>query len=70
MIEQNYVELKPAHGRDYKTKKEVEAAFREGKDFKGDYSIEFKLCSVRDFKPGKKVLLRYKGNSLITIVTV
>jgi len=60
----------PAYGRDYKTKAEVEKAFREGKDFEGGYQIGFKLCSVRDFAPGIKVELRYAKLSKAHIVTV
>jgi len=70
MITENYVQLMPAYGRDYKTKAEVEKAFREGKDFEGGYQIGFKLCSVRDFAPGIKVELRYAKLSKAHIVTV
>jgi hypothetical protein len=57
-----YYELSPAYGRDYKTAKEVKAAFEAGKDFVGDYNLRFALCSIRDFKPGDTVNLRYKKN--------
>lgn len=70
MLEQQYMELIPAYGRDYKNKKEVETAFREGKDFEGDYSIGFKPCSIRDFKTGVKVCLRYKKQTAVAVVTV
>ena len=66
----NYCELIPAYGRDYKKKADVEKDFRDGKDFEGDYSLGFKLCSVRDFAPGTKVLLRYKKHTAVTTVTV
>ena len=45
--------LTPAYGRDYKSAKEVKAAFDSGKDFVGD-------CNNADFKPGDTVNLRYK----------
>lgn len=69
-ITTNWMELQPAYGRDYKNKKEVEAAFREGKDFMGDYTINFQMCSIRDFEPKAKVLLRYKANSQVASVIV
>lgn len=69
-ISSNWLELSPAYGRDYKTKKEVEAAFKEGKDFLGDYTIGFKPCNIHDFAPGVKVNLRYKKNTEVTVFTV
>jgi hypothetical protein len=70
MIKQNYHELTPAYGNDYKSKKEVEQAFRNGKDFAGDYSLGFKYCSIRDFEPKVKVLLRYKKLTQVAWVAV
>jgi hypothetical protein len=69
-INTNWIELTPAYGRDYPTKKLVEADFRQGKDFEGDFTLGFKLCSIRDFAPGTKVLLRYKRAQMVTSVTV
>lgn len=63
MITQNWMELVPAYGRDYKTQKDVKVAFLSGKDFNGDYTIKFQLCSIRNFAPGTKVLLRYKKHT-------
>lgn len=57
-----YYELTPAYGRDYKTKAEVIEAFKSGKDFGGDHQMGFQYCSIRDFKPGDTVNLRYKAN--------
>ena len=70
MITEDWIQLQPAYGVDYKTKKDVEKAFRDGKDFEGGYQIGFKLCSVRDFAKGVKVELRYRGLSLAHVVTV
>lgn len=70
MITQNYIQLQPAYGKDYKNKAEVEKAFREGKDFEGGYEIDFKLCSIRDFAPKVKVELRYTKLAKAHIVTV
>ena len=61
-----YYELRPAYGRDYKSKAEVIAAFKEGKDFSGDYQMGFQYCSITDFKPGDHVLLRYKNSRAVT----
>ena len=66
----NYCELAPAYGRDYKSKADVEKAFRERQDFMGDYRLGFKPCGVSDFAPGVKVNLRYKGNRAMHVVTV
>lgn len=65
-----YYELAPAYGRDYKSAKDVTAAFQSGADFQGDYSMGFRLCSIRDLDPGSTVLLRYKRNTMVTSVKV
>lgn len=70
MITENWIQLQPAYGKDYKTKAEVEKAFRDGKDFEGGFQIGFKLCSIRNFAKGVKVELRYRGLSLAHVVTV
>ena len=57
-----FYELTPAYGRDYKTGKEVKAAFDAGKDFQGDYSMGFRLVNKPQIPAGSTVLLRYKGN--------
>jgi hypothetical protein len=69
LINTRYCELQPAYGRDYKNKKECEAAFRAGQDFLGDYQLGFKPCVIGDFEKGVPILLRYKGNRLVTQVT-
>lgn len=65
-----YKELQPAYGRDYKSAKDVKADFDAGKDFQGDYSMNFALCNKADFSKGDKVLLRYKKNTQVTVHTV
>ncbi len=55
----NYYELQPAYGRDYKNGKAAIADFVSGKDWMGDYQMGFAYCSIRDFKPGDTVDLRY-----------
>lgn len=50
--------LIPAYGRVYRTKQEVLEAYRDGKDFEGDVTIGFRLCSCRDYL-NERVELRY-----------
>lgn len=55
--------LTPAYSRDYKTAQECEDDFRAGKDFIfHDPSSRWdgKPCSIRDFKTGEVIELRYK----------
>lgn len=58
----NYTTLVPAYGRDYKSGKDVAAAFLAGVDFKvatfGPHDGQ--LCSVRDFAAGSTANLRFK----------
>ena len=63
-------ELTPAYGRDYKNKADVTAAFEAGKDFNGDYQMGFALCNKSDIAKGSKVVLRYRKNTALTVVTV
>ena len=63
-------ELTPAYGRDYKNKADVTAAFEAGKDFIGDYQLRFQLCNKSDIASGAKVILRYRKNTALTVVTV
>lgn len=70
MITQDYVELLPSYGREYKNKAQAEEAFRAGLDFEGDYTLGFRKCSVRDFAPGTKVNLRYRGGLAVVTVRV
>lgn len=65
-----YYELTPAYGRDYKSAKEVTAAFEAGQDFEGDYQLGFKLCSKSDLPLGSTAILRYKRNTQLTSVKV
>lgn len=65
-----YYELQPAYGRDYKTAKEVKAAFEAGKDFQGDYQLGFKYVNKPQLKVGDNVLLRYKKNTMVTAVKI
>lgn len=55
--------LTPAYGRDYKNKKEVIEAYKQGKDF--IYAPTGQYCSIRDFE-GQVVMLRYDKLKKIT----
>lgn len=63
-------ELQPSYGRDYKNRAEVEAAFRAGKDFEGDYQLGFKPINIDAFAAGAQVNLRYAGKRKVAVVTV
>lgn len=72
MITQDYKVVSPAYGRDYKSKKEVEADFFGGKDFVME-SIDCQpgcYCSMRDFAPGTKVEVRYAKMTKVVILEV
>jgi len=66
LISTDYMELIPAYGRNYTRQEDVIHDFQHGLDFKGDYSIGFAYCSVRDFAPGTIVLLRYNRLRSVT----
>lgn len=71
MITQNWCELLPAYGRDYKSAKEVKADFTAGKDFEMATMMSGgKYCSIRDFAKGVSVLLRYKRQEQVAVVKV
>lgn len=63
--------LTPAYGRDYKSKKAVEADFRAGKDFVGNaYDGSSGYMSISDFTKGESVTIRYKRNRSVCIIKV
>lgn len=63
--------LTPALGLDYKNKKDAEADFRAGKDFQMHSATRgFGLCSIRDFKPGEIITIRYAKLTKAFEVTV
>jgi hypothetical protein len=65
--------VSPAWGRDYKSRKEAEADFRAGKDFRlhnADGKFCDTYCSIRDMAPGVKVEVRYKRLEQLVFVTV
>ncbi len=65
-----YYELTPAYGRDYKSAKEIKAAWEAGKDFVGDYSLNFAYVNKQDIPKPCTVNLRYKRNTAVAVVKV
>lgn len=63
-------ELTPAYGRDYKSKKEVIEAWNAGKDFIGDHQLGFKPVNRDDLPKPANIMLRYKRNTLVTVLNV
>lgn len=73
LIDQKYVTLTPAYGRDYANVHEVNEAFAKGNDFiLQDVTSRWygKPCNVMDFAKGTKVRIRYNKNRSVTIVEV
>lgn len=60
--------LTPAYGRDYKTVAEAQGAFLAGKDWQ--MQPQGCYCSIRDFPPGTRITLRYRGLRAVTMLTV
>jgi hypothetical protein len=68
-IQTNIPILTPYNGKDYSAKAAVVEAFRSGKDFIfNDMSSQWdgKPCSIRDFKVGDQVKLRYNKLRSVT----
>lgn len=70
----SYVTLVPAYGRDYKSKKEVEQAWKEGKDFQiqsighpDDGRYINKEDAAKDL-PGTTFNIRYKQLRNVAVV--
>ena len=64
------VTLLPAYGRDYKSKKDAEKDFRDGKDFIcADIWNSGRYCSIEDF-PNQTVKIRFcKKRKIIMVKT-
>jgi hypothetical protein len=65
--------LTPAYARDYRSKTAVVEAFLAGKDFVyNDVTSPYdgKYCSIRDFKPGQQLHIRYYKLTRSTYFTV
>lgn len=71
MITESWLELAPAYGRDYTSGKEAKADFLSGKDWEQTSIMRNgTYCSINDFAPGTKVLLRYRQLRQVASVTV
>ncbi len=70
LISENYLELTPAYGRDYKNAALAKAAFMNGSDFiLASVGFRGTYCSVRDFEPGTKVNIRYAKLAKVVVVS-
>jgi hypothetical protein len=69
-----YVTVVPAYGRDYKSQKEVKAAWAEGKDFRiTDMSHPNNGAYINKDDAGAKGLtlnIRYKALTLVCVIKV
>jgi hypothetical protein len=77
MITEDFLELVPAYGRDYKNALDAKRAFTGSPAGSHPHDWELasvgyngKYCSVRDFKPGTKVNLRYRQLTRVAVVEV
>lgn len=71
MIQQNYQTVGPAYGRDYTSAKAAKADFVSGLDFcMLSMGHNATYCSVRDFRPGLTVMVRYSHMRKVTPVVV
>lgn len=70
LMSQNYATLTPAYGRDYKSGKEAEAAFRAGNDFVLASLGRSLPINIEQIKPGITVNLRYKKLTAVKPVKV
>lgn len=57
--------LTPAYGRDYRTKEEVEEAYKSGVDMVRNLPVGQQYCSCRDF-PNETVQIRFYQNRNLT----
>mgnify|MGYP003151300678 FL=1 len=65
-----YHTLTPAYGRDYTSKAKAEADLNGGKDFVLNAPQGTTYCSVRDFRKGDTLNVRYKQHQKIASFTL
>jgi hypothetical protein len=65
-----YHTLTPAYGRDYSSKASAEKDLRSGKDFVIHAPQGTTYCSVRDFRKGDVLNVRYKQQRNIASFTL
>lgn len=66
-----YITCVPAYGRDYKSKKEVQAAWDEGKDFRIEqftHPDDGRYINKNDLKPGMVLNIRYKKLAQVHVI--
>ena len=63
--------LVPAYGRDYKSKKEVEAAFLANKDFQTPMGQYTNCADIQRLHPDKTdIQIRYAKKTKVTVVKI
>jgi len=75
MITQDYTTVSGAYGKDYSNAEQAKLAFLSGKDFKMESILHGvdaygTYCSIRDFKPGVTVNVRYARLTKVVPVVV
>ena len=65
-----YHTVTPAYGRDYKSAAAAILDFKQGKDFDYQGFDGRGYCSVRDFKCGDKINIRYGNLRKVTVYNV
>jgi len=66
----NYHVVAPAYGKDYKSATAAKEAFKSGLDFRYRGLSGGSYCSIRDFKPGETVEIRYNKLLKLTILSL
>jgi len=68
-----YLTLVPSYGRDYKSKKEVQAAWDAGKDFtinQYGHPDDGRQINKQDAKPGETLNIRFKRLQNVHVIQV
>jgi hypothetical protein len=67
----SYHIVSPAYGRDYKNETLARNDFLANKDFVYEvYGVRGRYCSIRDFKSGDKVEIRFNKKNDLTMLTI
>ncbi len=68
-----HITVIPAYGRDYKTQKEVLAAWNADQDFliqSFGHPYDGKVMNRPQAKPGEVINIRYKGKTQVAVIRV
>lgn len=65
-----YLTCVPAYGQDYKSGKEVQTAWEEGKDFLVQDMFRSGYINKNDAKPGMTLNIRYKKLTQVKVIKV